>query len=379
MNIIPAKGVSCPLDAWLAQQCGARDLEDLPAKLEAAQIRLLRETLHRASHSVFYGKRLAGCNLNPESLEELQTLPFTLPTDLNPWEDLLAVSAGEVERMVTLKTSGTTGPPKRLAFTAKDLARTRDFFTVGMSMLVQSGEKLAVLLPGSERPDGVADLLRQGLESVGVEVACPPGELVYSPQGWPEDGKALAAWIRVERPKALVAAPAQLALLAACFPNAAPENLNGVLASSDPLNAQLRAFLQIVWGCTVLDHYGLTESCYGGAVECLVQAGAHLRELDVLVEIVEMGGDTVLPPGHVGEVVLTTLCEAMPLIRYRTGDVASLRPGPCGCGSPLKRLGPVLGRLSRKADGTLAIEQPVKGSGQRGADTLFSLYPYKTT
>ena len=369
MNRKSPRSAICPLDDWLARQCGASGPVDLPARLEAAQVRLLRETLRRASRSFFYGKRLVGFNLDPNSLEDLRTLPFTLPSDLLHWEELLAVSAGEVDRMVTLRTSGTTGPPKRIAFTAGDLARTKEFFTIGMSMLVQPGEKLAVLLPGAERPDGVADLLRQGLEAAGVLVVCPPLNLVRGPK----DCRPLAAWIRAERPKALVAAPAQLALLTACFPIAPPENLTGVLTSTETLSAQLRAFLQTIWRCTVLDHYGLTECCYGCAVECPAQAGAHLRELDVLVEIVEIGGEAVLPPGHVGEIVLTTLCEAMPLIRYRTGDVASLRPGPCGCGSPLRRLGPVLGRLTRRADGKLAVVQPEKGSGQYWANRSFSL------
>ena len=115
----------------------------------------------------------------------------------------------------------------------------------------------------------------------------------------------------------------------------------------------------------MLDHYGLTETCYGCALECPAHNGYHLRWLDVVVEIVDMDGDTVLPPGEVGEVVLTTLREAMPLIRYRTGDVASLLPGPCACGSPLKRLGPVLGRIARGPDGRAHIVQPEKGAARQ--------------
>ena len=79
----------------------------------------------------------------------MRGLPFTTADDLARWEDFLCVSRGEVQRMVTLRTSGTTGSPKRLAFTEADLARTVDFFRVGMSQLVQPGQKLAVLLPGA--------------------------------------------------------------------------------------------------------------------------------------------------------------------------------------------------------------------------------------
>ena len=75
--------------------------------------------------------------------------------------------------MVTLHTSGTTGTPKRMAFTEGDLARTREFFAVGMRQLVRTGDRLAVLLPGADRPDGVADVLRQAL-TPAVDVRTPP-------------------------------------------------------------------------------------------------------------------------------------------------------------------------------------------------------------
>ena len=70
--------------------------------------------------------------------------------------------------MVTLRSSGTTGEPKRLFFTAEDLELTVDFFGVGMSTLVRAGAKVLILLPG-DKPDSVGDLLARGLERIGVE------------------------------------------------------------------------------------------------------------------------------------------------------------------------------------------------------------------
>jgi len=359
---------SCPLDIWLARQCGARSSGELPGRLAIAQTALLRSTLRQAVRGAFYAARLRECNLDITSVDDLERLPFTTAEDLRNWGDFLCVSQGDVQRMVTLHTSGTTGQPKRLAFTDADLARTRDFFAVGMSQLVGAGQRLAVLLPGAERPDGVADLLRQALGAAGVDVLAPPPEVhaTPSPDADPcaEPGKALAQWLEQAKPHCLVAAPAQLALLLKHFPHRGPQGLAGILTSAEPLDDALGLALRRAWQCEILDHYGLTETAYGCAVECPAHQGFHVRELDVLIEIVDISGRKILAPGEEGEVVITTLQrQAMPLVRYRTGDVACLLPAPCACGSPLRRLGPVRGRIERKSGQPPRIVRPAKGRG----------------
>lgn len=359
---------SCPLDLWLARQCGARSSGELPGRLAIAQTALLRSTLRQAVRGAFYAARLRECNLDITSVGDLERLPFTTAEDLRNWGDFLCVSQGDVQRMVTLHTSGTTGQPKRLAFTDADLARTRVFFAVGMSQLVGAGQRLAVLLPGAERPDGVADLLRQALGAAGVDVLAPPPEVhaTPSPDADPcaEPGKALAQWLEQAKPHCLVAAPAQLALLLKHFPHRGPQGLAGILTSAEPLDDALGLALRRAWQCEILDHYGLTETAYGCAVECPAHQGFHVRELDVLIEIVDISGRKILAPGEEGEVVITTLQrQAMPLVRYRTGDVACLLPAPCACGSPLRRLGPVRGRIERKSGQPPRIVRPAKGRG----------------
>lgn len=367
---------SCPLDRWLARQCGARSAGELPGRLVIAQAALLRSTLQQALRGAFYDRHLRECMLDITSLNDLERLPFTTAEDLRSWGDFLCVSQGDVQRMVTLHTSGTTGQPKRLAFTDADLARTRDFFAVGMSQLVGAGQRLAVLLPGAERPDGVADLLRQALSAAGVDVLAPPPEVHASPaadtgscaesggEHGHGPGKALAQWLEQAKPHCLVAAPAQLALLLKHFPDRGPEGLAGILTSAEPLDAALGLALRRAWQCEILDHYGLTETAYGCAVECPAHQGFHVRELDVLIEIVDISGHKVLALGEEGEVVITTLQrQAMPLVRYRTGDVACLLPAPCACGSPLRRLGPVRGRIERKSGQPPCIVRPAKGRG----------------
>ncbi|MGV7096679.1 DVU_1553 family AMP-dependent CoA ligase [Desulfovibrio sp. QI0434] len=359
---------SCPLDLWLARQCGARSSGELPGRLAIAQTALLRSTLRQAVRGAFYAARLRECKLDITSVGDLERLPFTTAEDLRNWGDFLCVSQGDVQRMVTLHTSGTTGQPKRLAFTDADLARTRDFFAVGMSQLVGAGQRLAVLLPGAERPDGVADLLRQALGAAGVDVLAPPPEVhaTPSPDADPcaEPGKALAQWLEQAKPHCLVAAPAQLALLLKHFPHRGPQGLAGILTSAEPLDDALGLALRRAWQCEILDHYGLTETAYGCAVECPAHQGFHVRELDVLIEIVDISGCKILAPGEEGEVVITTLQrQAMLLVRYRTGDVACLLPAPCACGSPLRRLGPVRGRIERKSGQPPRIVRPAKGRG----------------
>jgi len=363
MNAAPPPAptaTACPLDAWLAQNCGAASLEDLPRALHAAQEAALRRQLVQARRAVFYGPRLTGLDLERLTLEDLPRLPFTTPADLRQWQDLLCVSLGAVQRMVTLHTSGTTGTPKRMAFTEGDLARTREFFAVGMRQLVRTGDRLAVLLPGADRPDGVADVLRQAL-TPAVDVRTPPPSLLAGPAGPWAAHADLARWLTAQRPHALIAMPGQLAALLHSFPQSGPPGLRGVLSSAEPLDPVLRHLLCTVWQCEILDHYGLTETAYGGAVECPAHNGCHIRALDLLVEIVDPCGTEVLPPGEEGEIVITTLQrEAMPLIRYRTGDVARLLPGPCACGSPLPRLSYVRGRLQH-SQGRVLVVRPHKG------------------
>lgn len=363
---------SCPLDRWLARQCGACSAGELPGKLAAAQAAQLRSTLRQAQRGAFYARHLRECDLDITSVDDLERLPFTTAEDLRNWGDFLCVSQGDVQRMVTLHTSGTTGLPKRLAFTDADLARTRDFFAVGMRQLVGAGQRLAVLLPGAERPDGVADLLRQALSAAGVEVLAPPPEVHAAPaantgtcaEEGGEPGKALAQWLEQAKPHCLVAAPAQLALLLKLFSQRGPQGLAGILTSAEPLDDALGLALRRAWQCEILDHYGLTETAYGCAVECPAHQGFHVRELDVLIEIVDISGHKVLAQGEEGEVVITTLQrQAMPLVRYRTGDVACLLPAPCACGSPLRRLGPVRGRIERKIGQPPRIVRPAKGRG----------------
>jgi phenylacetate-CoA ligase len=125
------------------------------------------------------------------------------------------------------------------------------------------------------------------------------------------------------------------------------------------LNA-LGARLSAAWGGSLSSTYGVTE-LQSSACECSAGRGGHLHPELVHVEIVADDGAS-LPPGELGEVVVTTFgVQGMPLLRYKTGDIATLAPEPCSCGLLTPRLGPILGRKQQrlKIKGTTLYPQAI--------------------
>ena len=330
-----------PLEPWIQNKLGLPATEPLTrSNLEEYQLRKVRETIgHARHHSPFYRQLLEGSG-DPASLEELARFPFTFPADLQT-DDLrfLCVSHDQIERVVTLRSSGTTAPAKRLHFTAEELELTVDFFCHGMSTLVEPGERVLILMPG-ELPGSVGDLLAKGLRRMDVE-----GIL-----HWPvRDSEEVIAEIVARRISSLVSLPGQVIALvrhpaASLLPTG---RIRSVLLSADYVPKAIVREIGRVWGCPVFNHYGMTEMGLGGGVDCRALAGYHLREADLYFEIVDPVDGSPLPDSETGEVVFTTLTRrGMPLIRYRTGDLAGFLPGPCPCGTVLRRLGHVRGRLS---------------------------------
>lgn len=339
-TFLPVAPARSPLDPWLAARLSISVDNFSPATVRARQDDLLREAVRRAQDAPFYRARLAGLPL-PQSLDDLASLPFTTPEDLREGGDaLLRVADDAVARIVTLPTSGSTGAPKRLRFSDGDIERTVDFFAVGMTTLCRPGDVVAVLMPG-QRPDSVGDLLDRGLRRAGMQpVLLPPAA----------SGEEHAARLADTGAQVFVATPTQAramaeAVLAGQGLTARPR---ACLLSAEATPPETADKVRTAFGCEVFDHWGMTETGYGGGVECAAHHGFHLREADIHVEIVHPLTGAPLPDGQTGEVVVTTLAaEAMVLLRYRTGDAAAMLPPPCRCGSPLRRLGPVRGRIRR--------------------------------
>lgn len=306
----------------------------LPA-LRAWQLEKLNATLALAStQSRFYRERLAG-TAPLGCLEDIKHLPFTTENDLTAGlETFLCRPPDEVARVVTLPTSGSTGRPKRIGFAPADLDAIVDFFAAGMREMTGAGERVMICLPGTAEY-GVPHLLAQGLERIGA-IPIATGGIV--------DFSAAADQLITHRPQCIVGMPVQLLGLADHCAGQRPEaatTLQTALLTADYVPPSLFSRVARGLSCQPFNHYGSTEMGYGGAVECALHNGLHLRENDLYFEVVHPQTGAPLPPGQAGELVFTTLTRtAMPLIRYRTGDHARMLTDPCRCGFPLPRISP---------------------------------------
>jgi phenylacetate-coenzyme A ligase PaaK-like adenylate-forming protein len=327
-----------PLDSWTAARLGSDSLSrDL---IERWQLERLRETIRWArSRSPLYRAMYRDLpDVALGTLSDLALMPFLEQATLRDHGiELVCVPLGDVARIVTLPTSGSTGPAKRVWFTEQDLELTRDHFRHGMRALVRRGDRLLVLMPG-RTPGSVGALLKEGLERDGVEVES---------YGFVDECEPVARGIVDWRADCLVGVPWQIVRLArsSAGRSIGRGRIRSVLVSGDHLVPSMRAAIEAAWGCRVFEHYGSTEIGLGGAVQCEALAGLHVREADLLFEVVDPDGQEPLADGGTGELVVTTLTRrGMPLIRYRTGDLVRMSPAPCPCRSELRCLESVIGR-----------------------------------
>jgi phenylacetate-coenzyme A ligase PaaK-like adenylate-forming protein len=208
-----------PVERHTELETGIRPLT--PEALVRWQLDRLSASLrYAAERSPYYGRTLKNIDLaGIRSVEDLERLPFTSDAPLrnSPFE-LLCVSQQDVARIVTLKTSGTDGPPKRVFFSRDDMESTVAFFQYGMSVMVQAGQRAAVFMEGN-RPDTVGDLLRRALERIGVDT------LIH---GFIDDMKAAAETAR--RSDCFIGMPVQMLQLCREEPGLRP---SAVLLSAD--------------------------------------------------------------------------------------------------------------------------------------------------
>ncbi len=348
-----------PLDTWIhdkiapvldgeinARPPGPAIARSVPQRrgnlVDVWQLQKLNETLALArGKSSFYRKHFQGLPESIRSMDELRRFPFTTAEDVrrNPLQ-FVCVSQDEIQRVVTLYSSGTTGEPKRIYFTAEDQELTIDFFSIGMSTFTEPGDRVLILLPG-ETPGSVGDLLRLGLGRLGRE------PIAYGPIRDPLHALEV---LNDKKVNCLVGSPTQVLGLARRWQHAARPDMHkprSVLLSTDYLPAAIVNVLREIWGCDVYNHYGATEMGLGGGVECEAHRGYHLREADLFFEVVDPMTGEPIPDGHYGELVFTTLTRrGMPLIRYRMGDRSRFILGDCPCGTRLKTLESVRGRFS---------------------------------
>ncbi len=300
--------------------------EQLPrADLRALQLERLRAT---------FGVELA-------SLEELGRLPFTGKSALReayPF-GLLQVPVSELARVHA--SSGTYGKPTVVGYTTADLeawtelmARCMTLAGVRRGMLVHNANTYGLFTGGHG--------FHQGAERIGAPVVPVSGGLTGRQAMLLHD---LGAQVLVSTPSyALVIA--QAVHDAGIDPTALRLELG--LFGGEPWTEGLREEIErALPGLRAVNFYGLSEMCGPGvAAECLqARDGLHVHEDHFLVEVVDPETGEPVGEGVEGELVFTTLAkEAMPLLRYRTGDLASLVSEPCVCGRTTARIRGLRGR-----------------------------------
>ena len=318
--------------------------------LAAWQMAQVRRLLAKLKSQGFYKKALSGVETDKiMSYSDMELLPFTSPEQVKSFKDeLLLVSARDISRITTLRTSGSTDIAKRISFSDADLLKTMDFFSCGMSGMVGEGDSVAILL-SSDIPDSIADLLSRALLSIGAK------PVIY---GHITDIDGVGRILSESGYDCLVGIPSEIRALSLAYPNLRPRSL---LLTADYVAQSLVRIIKEMWRCSVFTHYGMTETGFGCAVQCAAGDGHHIRHSDMLIEIVDPVTGKQLPCGREGEITVTAFGnEAMPLLRYRTGDISSLTAKPCACGGIFPRLGRIKGRLSNiitlNGDVSLSIE-----------------------
>lgn len=301
--------------------------------IEAMQLTKLNRLLAREKERSGFYKALPP---RLESLSQLSELPFTTDEDLaHNASSILLCSQGDIQRVLSDATSGTTGAAKRVFYTKADCENTVDFFAAGLGELVFPGSVTMICMPFSG-PYGLGELVAQAIEKLRAKPLKLGTMLSYG-----EYKKVLEQ----ERPDSFVGMPVQLlSFLRWCGRG----SLRRALVSGDACPDEVLRQCESILGTKLFPHYGSREMALGGAITCPAHEGMHLRENHVIAEIVDDAG-RALPRGAYGELVITTIgMEAMPLIRYRTGDYTRILLGGYPCGSHTIRLD----RLDRRPNGT---------------------------
>ncbi|MFW5639504.1 MAG: phenylacetate--CoA ligase [Methanoculleus sp.] len=317
-----------------------------PEELADLQLKRLKWTFRQAQEVELYQRKFreAGVSLDDiRTLDDVERLPFTYKSELQAGYPfgLFAVPLRKIVRIHT--TSGTTGKPTVVGYTRKDLdnwselvARNMTMIGLGEDDIFQNAVNYGLftgglgLHYGAEKigmtviPSATGNTRRQieMIEDFGVTaIHCTPSYALHLSEVAESMGKTL-------------------------------DTLQVGIFGAEPWSENMRAELERRLDLKAYDSYGLSEM-YGPGVafECAERSGLHLWHDCYLAEIIDPATGERLAPGERGELVITPLVkEALPLIRYRTGDVTRLIEGDCICGR-----GQRLERITGRSDDMLVI------------------------
>lgn len=318
------------------------ELETLPqalrTELQTERLRALVGRL-RSVDTPYWREKLAAVD-RVASLQDIARLPFTTKSELRDTYPfgMLTVPIGECARIHA--SSGTSGKPTIVAYTADDL---RIFAEVNARSIMCAGA----------RPDDVFHIaygyglftgglgLHGGAEAVGVTVVPASGGNTTFQANLLADLGARGFCCTPSFAVLLGERAIELELMDAIRAE------YGILGA-EPWSEAMRTKIEDLWGIDALDIYGLSEIIGPGVMmESVAGKGApFIFDDHFYPEIIEPGGDDPVPRGDTGELVITTLTkEALPLLRYRTGDMTHFVDEPSPCGRTFQRLGRISGRV----------------------------------
>jgi len=311
--------------------------------IEQLQLERLQATLHRAYKNVTcYRNKFNQHDIDPDdvrSLADLSRLPFTTKEDLrlNYPYGMFAVPLREVVRIHS--SSGTTGKPTVVGYTKNDIRTWSNLVARFMTAAGVTHDDVVQIAFGYGMFTGAFGL-HYGAETIGASVI---------PMGGGNTEKQLMI-MQDYRSTVLVSTPSYAITIADRMEQAGIESkslsLKYGLFGGEPWSESMRLEIENRLGISALDNYGLSEVIGPGvAGECIHKCGMHIYEDTFIPEIIDPDTGEVLPPGSIGELVITTLTkEAFPMIRYRTRDITSLDYTPCACGRTMVRMKKTMGR-----------------------------------
>ncbi len=317
-----------------------------PVVINAAQLQLLKKHLaYIASASPFYRNQFAAIGFaieDMQTLADLARLPLTGKQDLTLHnDDFLAVPS---ELVVDIcQTSGTTGEPVAFWQTDNDLQRLTENEFQAFTLAGITRQDRVMIGAALDRAfmAGLAYFL--GLRKIGATVIrSGSGQLML-----------VAEFVRRYRPNVLVGVPSLFLALGRMLEKHGDDLLSfgveKIVCIGEPVRnadlglSPLGQALAATWGAEVYGTYASTEMATSFS-DCPAGRGGHVPPDLCVIEVVDEEGQPVAA-GEAGEVVATPLgIEGTPLLRYRTGDIATLHSEPCSCGRTTPRLGPILGR-----------------------------------
>ncbi|MBO8162573.1 MAG: phenylacetate--CoA ligase [Brevibacillus sp.] len=314
-------------------------------KMKAIQLERLKQTVKRAYENVPFQKAsFDKSGIKPEdiqSLEDIQKLPFMKKSDLRE-NYPFGLFAAEMKDIVRIHgSSGTKGKPTVVGYTKKDIENWSEI--VARAICCAGGRPGDVFHNAYGYGLFTGGLgLHYGIEYLGA-VAVPVSGGNTSRQ---------ITLIQDFQPRGLSATPSYVLNIVEEMKkmgiNPRETSVEYGIFGAEPWSEEMREQLEEELNIKAIDIYGLSEVMGPGvSIECWeAQDGLHIAEDHFLAEIIDPKTGELLPYGEEGELVFTSLTkEAFPVIRYRTGDIASLHPETCKCGRTTIRMSRIKGRV----------------------------------